>query len=72
MQDVSRYAYVEGTVQQRFTLNRVEPEWLATLTTDPKVRGSNLGLEEIFVICCSVSPIHTESEKKGKQPVCGA
>ena len=41
-------------------------EWLATWTTNPKVRGSNPGLEEKFVRCFSVSPTLTESEKKEK------
>ena len=31
-----------------------------------KVRGSTLGLDEIFVRCFSVSPTHMESEKTEK------
>ena len=32
-----------------------------------KVRGSTLGLDEIFVRCFSVSPTHMESEKTEKR-----
>ena len=47
-------------------------QWSATWTTEPKVRGSTLGLDEIFVRCSLVSPTLTESDKKEISPVCDA
>ena len=50
------------------TLGNIEAlEWSwPSRASNLKVRGSTLGLNEIFVRCFSVSPTHMEFVKKGK------